>query len=138
MSTTADDLGGWFNIGSISPDHEWKMAPNGAGLNALFRLSYTTNWNEWETTTKFKSYGLVRFHYRQNEQFSLVSRAIKLYPKREIELVRFPPPPEFSNLTNIVRVPAVKRVTYDRRGQNGLNLANIINWSVKIEYWLVS
>ncbi|MEG4294224.1 hypothetical protein Q5692_35720 [Microcoleus sp. C2C3] len=138
MSVVVDNLGGWFDLGTISPNHEWKLTNNGAALNALFRLTYTTDWTEWETTTKFKSYGLIRFHYRQNEQFSLVDRAVKIYPKREIELVRFPPPPEFSNLSNIVRVPAVKRVTYDRRGQGGLNLANIILWSVKIEYLLIT
>jgi hypothetical protein len=138
MTFSTDNLGAWFNLGTVSPDHEWRMTTNGAALNALFRLTYQTNWQEWEQTTKFKSYGLIRFHYQQNGQFSLVDRARKIYPKAQTELIRFAPPPEFANLTSIVRVPAIKRVTHDRRGHNGLNIANIINWAVKIEYLLIN
>lgn len=138
MTFSNDNLGAWFHVGTVTPDHTWQRTLNGAGLNALFRLSYQTDWNEWIQTTKFKSYGLLQFRYQKDGQFNLAARPTKIYPKAEFELIRIPPPPEFANIPNLVRVPAIKRVTYDRRGHNGLNLANIIQWSVKIEYLLVS
>lgn len=138
MTFSTDNLGAWFDVGTISPNHIWQRTSNGAGLNALFRLSYQVDWNEWNHTTKFKSYGLLRFAYQKNGQFNLVTRPTKIYPKAEEELIRISPPPEFLNASGLVRVPEVKRVTYNRRGSNGLNLDNIVNWSIQIEYLLVN
>lgn len=59
---------------------------------------------------------------RFNGQFNVAARPIKIYPQEKFQLIRIPPPPEFTNVPNLVRVPAIKRITYDRRGANGMNL----------------
>lgn len=95
MTILLDDLGGWTNLGTITPDYfEWEVFPVLASQGySLFRFTYQGDISE----IKKYLYSPIRFFVRPIYQFSTakqIGQTVKLYPKEEVDIVTIPMPNE--------------------------------------------
>lgn len=143
MTIITDNVGNWFQIGTLQSTSQWGLYNEGAINGSLFRLTYITDWNLWDTFSGFYSFGLMRFYYRGAEgTFNIVDKSFTIYPKREQEIISLPIPEGLQNNTYVIRVPGIKYVKRNKPYpkatlvDNTPQITDVIPWSLKLEYLL--
>lgn len=143
MSVITDNIGNWFQLGTVAPTEDWTLFTEGAINGRTFRFTYITNWEDWESNIGFWSYGLLRFYYRGGEGiFNTVSQSVAIYPKRQQEIRELVTPNELQSSTYVIRVPGIKMVRRFKPYPKASVIDNvpqeieIIPWQLKLEYLL--
>lgn len=143
-----DAIGIWqeLNVTPVLGTDDWETFPNDCKNGRLFRLKFETNWADWEIPKGFRSFGYLRFAYRDDSNgFNLVTPSIRIYPKLEEMLFEIPTLTDLQNNPWTIRKAQFKRVARrypfpkDWQTTNDpLNFNNekppVLNWSLYITY----
>ncbi len=126
MPTTGDDIGIWNNLGTITPTlNQWVKFPTTAtGANATLRVTYICN-----DFSKVNSYCWIRSRY-QTSNSNQVSKAIRLYPTSDKQLIEVPIPQDLQDRSIYFRDFEVKKVIKYRRY---IGTTPDIVWQIKLE-----
>lgn len=127
----SDSLGNWISIGNVNPGDDWGFFPGDVIGGETFRLTYTLDWQDWESVKGWRSFGLMRFYYVLPNEQVMVSPATKIYPKPERELREFRVPKDLPEEQTVVRTLAVKRIVYKKPYPENLIA---LPWSIEAEY----
>jgi|SRR5919199_324928 hypothetical protein len=139
MTDFADQFGEWSVLGIATPiTTKWILFPGNAANSEVFRLTFDTNWAQWEQEAKsrFKSYGLIQEEYRpigigSADQITTQTRQ-RIVPQNKQLLIKIDPL-SFDYKTEIQRQLKIKRFYWSRQNWELTQPALDIPWSIQIE-----
>lgn len=147
MSDFTDGYGLWIDCGELPSDNTWQFFPRPTQSGSLFRLTFLTNWADWNQRKGWRSFGRFRFaHYDDSGVFNLVEPSFPIYLKPEQMFLRLPILPELYNQPYNIRLASFKKYRLFKPGPKldsitpGINFnqaqASVpdIPWALKVEY----
>lgn len=113
----------WRLVGTATPTTEWRIFGS-ITLGRTYRVTYQGLQNHGF------SYGLIRNYYYNDT----VGRQLRLYPKKEKEVIELAPPQQLEEQDPglIVRYLGIKKVVTRRYGVTYPDG----NWSILVEEWV--
>ncbi|NEQ41119.1 MAG: hypothetical protein F6K40_34890 [Okeania sp. SIO3I5] len=118
----------WVELGTISPDHEWKIFPQEVGDSSTFMAEFSTDWDAWEKVVGYRSYAILRYYYNDS-----VGLSIRLYPQTNSVVFNFDSVIEGSKKLGIKRVLSYRPQPYRQYNLRDFSCHSVtLNWSIKL------